>query len=89
MIDAPPFAFALGAAVALAALEVITGTFVLLGFCIGCLAVAAAEALTGGFSLGRDTLLFAAIGLISIVVLRRAFGRPGDTKISRGDVNDY
>lgn len=89
MIATPPFELALGAAVVLAALEVVTGTFVLLGFCVGCLAVAAAEALSGNFNFGRDTLLFAAVALIAIIVLRLAFARPGDTTISKGDVNDY
>jgi hypothetical protein len=34
-------------------------------------------------------LLFAAVALIAITVLRLAFARPGDTTISKGDVNDY
>jgi membrane protein implicated in regulation of membrane protease activity len=89
MIAPPPFEIALGAAVVLAALEVITGTFVLLGFCVGCLAVAAAEALSGDFSVGRDTLVFASVAVTAIIILRLAFARSGDSTISKGDVNDY
>ncbi len=89
MIAFQPYEVALGAAVLLAMLEVLTGTFVLLGFCIGCLAVAGMEALSGGFSIGRDTLVFAVVALMAVVILRKMFGRPGDTTIANKDVNDY
>jgi membrane protein implicated in regulation of membrane protease activity len=89
MMPVVPFELALGAALIFAALEVVTGSFVLLGFSIGCLAVSATEGLRGNFSFGRDALVFVVVGAIAIIVLRLAFARPGDTTISHGDVNDY
>ncbi len=89
MIPMHPFELALAVAVALAALEVVTGTFVFLGYCLGSLAAAIAEFVTGAFSFGRDALLFAAIGALAVVALRLAFGHHGDTTHAKGDVNDY
>ena len=89
MTPPPPYEVALAVAVALAALEVVTGAFVCLGFCLGSLAVAGAEFVSGGFGFGRDALLFAAVGALAIVALRLAFGHPGDTARAKGDVNDY
>lgn len=89
MIVTLPVELALAAAVILAALEVVTGTFVLLGFCLGCLAVATAEALSGEFNLTRDVLLFAAVAILAIILLRFAFARSGDTRLAKGDVNEY
>jgi membrane protein implicated in regulation of membrane protease activity len=84
-----PFEVALGAAVVLAALEVVTGTFVLLGFCIGCLAVAAVELVSGQFGVGRDVLVFAVVAGAAVVGLRRVFGARGDSRRVKGDVNEY
>jgi membrane protein implicated in regulation of membrane protease activity len=89
MIATLPVELALAAAVILAALEVLTGTFVLLGFCLGSLAVAAIEVLSGEFDFARDALLFAAVAILAIVILRFAFARSGDTRHAKGDVNDY
>jgi hypothetical protein len=50
---------------------------------------AIAQAITGHLSLLRDTLLFAAVALLVLVVLRHFFSRPGDTKRANGDVNEY
>ena len=84
-----PYELALAVAVVLAALEVITGTFIFLGFCLGSLVAAGVEFLSGKFSFGRDALLFAAVGVLAIIALRLAFGHPGDTTHAKGDVNDY
>jgi membrane protein implicated in regulation of membrane protease activity len=89
MIPMHPYELALAVAVALGVLEVVTGTFIFLGFCLGSLAVAGVELLSGKFSFGRDALLFAAVGVMAIAVLRFAFGRPGDITRAEGDVNDY
>jgi membrane protein implicated in regulation of membrane protease activity len=89
MIVTLPVELALAAAVILAALEAVTGTFVLLDFCLGSLAVAVAEALSGEFNLTRDVLLFAAVATLAIIALRFAFARSGDTKLAKGDVNEY
>jgi membrane protein implicated in regulation of membrane protease activity len=89
MIPFRPFEFALLAAIILLIFEVFTGTFVFLSFCVGSLAVAAAELLIGRFELGRDALLFAAVSTIAIVALRLAFRHGGDTKHAKGDINDY
>ena len=84
-----PFEWALFAAVTLSTLEVATGTFIVLGFAIGCFAVALAEYLGDGFNLYRDAMLFAVVSILAIVALRLAFARPGDTNRVKGDVNDY
>jgi membrane protein implicated in regulation of membrane protease activity len=89
MIAMQPFELALLAAVILLVLEVFTGTFVFLSFCVGSVAVAAASACTGHFSIGRDALLFATVSTLTIVAMRLVFGRKGDTKRSEQDVNDY
>jgi membrane protein implicated in regulation of membrane protease activity len=89
MIAMHPYELALAVAVALGVLEVITGTFIFLGFCLGSLAAAVAEFLSGEFSFGRDALLFAAVGVLAVIALRFAFGHPGDTTHAKGDVNDY
>ncbi len=89
MIGMTPFELALAAAVILAVLELLTGTFVLLGFCLGCLADAGVEALSAGFSFSRDALLFAVVAGLAITALRYAFARPGDSVRAKGDVNRY
>jgi len=89
MITLRPFELALAAAVILAVLEVLTGTFIFLGFCVGTLAVAVTEFVSSEFSLNRDALVFAAFAMLAIVALRFAFGRRGDTNRVKGDVNDY
>jgi membrane protein implicated in regulation of membrane protease activity len=89
MTGLAPFEYTLIAAVILAALEVVTGTFIVLGFAVGCCAVALAEFLGGGFNVYRDVMVFAAIASLAIVALRLTFARPGDTARVKGDVNDY
>lgn len=84
-----PFELALLAAVVLLILEVFTGTFVFLSFCLGSLSVAGAEFMTGTFALGRDSLLFGTISALAIIALRKLFGRSGDAKRPNGDINDY
>jgi membrane protein implicated in regulation of membrane protease activity len=84
-----PFEVSLAATILLLILEVVAGSFVFLSLATACLAVAIAQAITGHLSLLRDTLLFAAVALLVLVVLRHFFSRPGDTKRANGDVNEY
>ena len=58
-------------------------------FCLALLAVAAAEAVTGAPVPIRDALIFAAVSVLAILVLRFAFKGGGDTKRAQGDVNEY
>ena len=89
MITFRPFELSLAAALILIILEVVSGAFIFLSFCLGFIAVAAVEALTDKFVLGRDLLLFTAVAILTVVILRVVFRRRGDTKRAQGDVNDY
>jgi membrane protein implicated in regulation of membrane protease activity len=89
MISLAPFEWALLAALILAGLEVLTGTYVALGLALGCLAVAMVDVVTGGAGLYRDVILFVITAFLAVIALRRAFARPGDSKPAKGDVNEY
>jgi membrane protein implicated in regulation of membrane protease activity len=84
-----PWEWALLAAVVLAAIEVLSGAFVALSLAIGCLAVAAAEWLWGGAGIEIDAVAFAAASGLAVLLLRRLFARPGDSRHAQGDVNEY
>ncbi len=84
-----PFQITLIIAFALAAGELITGSFILLGLGIGALAVALAQWVGGGMSINRDLLIFAASSLAAFVACRRLFRRSGDQQDNRGDINRY
>ena len=67
-------------AIVLVILEMLTGTFILLGFGFGVLFVGIVQFLLNGLSVNRDLLVFAIISLISIYLLRRFFKSNSDEK---------
>jgi len=77
-------------AIALVILEMLTGTFILLGFGIGTLFVGTAQYLFSGLSVNRDLLIFSFFSLISIYALRKIFKSKSDQIIStEEDINRY
>ena len=71
-------------------LELVTQTYVVLGFAVGAFLVAGVQYAAGGFSLGRDILLFALASLAAIVVMRRKFRTRHDQQIrDSDDINRY
>lgn len=89
MTTLQPFELSLLAAIVLLGLELLTGTFIFLSFCVGLVVVALVQAFTGRFTLGRDALVFSAITIGTMILMRSVFGAAGDTKRSHKDVNDY
>jgi membrane protein implicated in regulation of membrane protease activity len=77
-------------AFALAIAEMLTLSFILLGFGMGMLAVAALQYATGGYSLNRDLLVFVLASAIAILTLRRLFKKTSDQKrLEQDDINQY
>lgn len=84
-----PFEFTLVLAVILLVAEVFAGAFVFLSFSVALFCVATAEFFFRGFSLGRDTLIFVLVTGAVFIGLRLIFRTKGDTKVAKGDVNEY
>jgi membrane protein implicated in regulation of membrane protease activity len=70
-------------------LEMLTGIYVSLSLGIGLLGVSLVEVIGGGFFVDRDVLVFGVVTVLSFVLLRKVFGRKGDTKVIDGDVNQF
>ncbi len=78
------------AAIVLVILEMLTGTFILLGFGFGALFVGIVQFVFNGLSINRDLLVFAIVSLISIYLLRRFFKSISDQKkLIEDDINQY
>jgi len=78
------------AGIILIIIEMITLTFIFLGFGIGAFAVSMIQFLLDDFSIGRDSIVFAVFSLISIVIFRKLFKSNSDQKkLMEEDVNQY
>ena len=84
-----PYQITLVVAFVLAAAELLTGAFVLLGLSVGALAVAATQWWTGALVINRDLLIFSLFALAAFVVFRKVFRKPQDQHASTEDVNRY
>lgn len=73
----------------LAACELLTGAFVMLGLGFGALVVAAVQWLGGGLHVNRDLLIFAISAAAAFVAFRKLFRRKDDQQDSATDVNRY
>lgn len=70
--------------------EMLTGTFILLGFGVGALFVGIIQFLLNGLSINRDLMVFAIVSLISAYFFRRIFKSPSDQKkLIEDDINVY
>lgn len=80
----------IAAALVLGILEVLAPGFVFLGFAVGALVMGALVGLFGlSMGLPLMLLIFAALSLISWLVMRRVFAVPGgNVKIIDRDIND-
>lgn len=80
----------LAGALALVILEMLLPGFVFLGFAIGAVGVALILLITGpAFSLPVLLLVFAALSLVSWLVIRKLFALPkGSVKTFDSDIND-
>jgi membrane protein implicated in regulation of membrane protease activity len=77
-------------AVLCAIAEVLTLSFLLLGFAIGMLVVALLQFAGDGFNAARDVLAFAVASFIAVIVCRRVFGKRTDQqKLDQDDINRY
>jgi len=77
-------------AVVLAIGELLSFSFILLGFSIGMLIVALFQGVTGEFSAARDVLVFAVASLVAVMACRKVFGRRTDQhKLEQDDINRY
>jgi membrane protein implicated in regulation of membrane protease activity len=78
------------AGIILIIIEMITLTFIFLGFGIGAFAVSMIQFLLDDVSIGRDSIVFAVFSLISIVIFRKLFKSNSDQKkLMEEDVNQY
>ena len=69
--------------------EMLTGTFLFLGFGIGTLPLVFIHYSTDQVDWGRDLAVFAVVSTISFFILRKSFRNRHDIKQLREDVNDY
>jgi membrane protein implicated in regulation of membrane protease activity len=77
-------------AIAFAIFELLTGTSIALGFCVGSLFVSFLQFLFDGFNFNRDAITFAVVSFITIVVIRRYFSKRSDQNIlNQDDINLY
>ena len=76
--------------IALIILEMITLTFIFFGLALGALAVSITQFLLGDFSIGKDSVVFALLSLISILIFREYFNGNNDVnKLIDEDINQY
>jgi membrane protein implicated in regulation of membrane protease activity len=74
----------------LAIAEVMTLSFILLGFSLGMLAVSSVQYLFNGYSLNRDVMVFALVSVVSFLVIRKLFKKKSDLKmLAEDDINQY
>jgi membrane protein implicated in regulation of membrane protease activity len=74
----------------LAIAEIMTLSFILLGFSIGMLVVSGVQYLFDGYSLNRDLMLFAVVSVVSFLVFRKIFKKSSDVKsLEEDDINQY
>ena len=74
----------------LAIAEVMTLSFILLGFSIGMLVVSGVQYLFDGYSLNRDLMVFAVVSVVSFLVFRKLFKKSSDVKpLREDDINQY
>ncbi len=77
-------------ALGLGLVELVTSSFVFLGFAVGTLVVSLTEAISGRFELNRDLTIFALASIVAFVVMRRVSRRRDDTQTAgRSDINRY
>ncbi|NBX62675.1 MAG: hypothetical protein EBT67_09745 [Betaproteobacteria bacterium] len=85
-----PYQISLIISFALAIAELMTLSFLLLGFSIGMLAVSGVQFLFNGYSLNRDLMVFALVSMISFWVFRKLFKKTSDLKVlAEDDINQY
>lgn len=70
-------------------IEMLTGTFLFLGFAFGTLPLVFIHYSTEEIEWGRDLAVFSVVSAISFVLLRKFFRNHRDTKDMEQDVNDY
>lgn len=74
----------------LAIAEMLTLSFILLGFGMGMLVVAGVQYAADGASLNRDLMVFVIASAIAILALRRVFRKKTDQKrLEQDDINQY
>ena len=77
-------------AIALGIVEMLTLTFIFLGFSAGMFAVSLVQYLAGNYSLNRDLILFVVMSAAFIVILRKTFKKKTDQKrLVQDDINQY
>jgi membrane protein implicated in regulation of membrane protease activity len=69
--------------------EMLTGTFLFLGFGIGTVPLVFIHYSTDQVDWGRDLAVFAVVSALSYIALRRWFRNRRDVKRFGADVNDY
>lgn len=88
-MDLALYQWTLAIAIVFLALEIVSGTFLLLGFGVGLLPVALLHFLTGELHWGRDIVVFALFSAAAFVSLRRIFLKRGDTSEALTDISKY
>ena len=84
------FQISLGIAIVLVILELITTTFIFLGFATGFLVVGIVQFIAGNLNLSRDVLACAVVSALAIIIFRTIFKKRTDQKKLIGDdVNLY
>jgi len=77
-------------AISFAIIELFTGFFIALGFCVGSLFVSLLQFIFDDFNFNRDSFSFAVVSAIAIYIIRRFFSRKTDQNILKeDDVNLY
>ncbi len=85
-----PYQISLIVAFAFAIAEMLTLSFILLGFGLGMLGVAAVQFATDGMQASRDVMVFVTVSALAILALRRIFRKKSDQKrLEQDDINQY
>jgi membrane protein implicated in regulation of membrane protease activity len=88
-MDLDLYQWTLAIAIIFFALEIVSGSFLLLGFGIGLLPVAFLHFLTGSIQWGRDIMVFALVATVAFILLRKIFLKRGDSSEALSDINKY
>lgn len=89
MTDVELYQWTLFLAFMLLVIEMLSGTFIFLGFAIGLLPLVFIHYFTEEVNWGRDLAIFSIVSAIALFMSRKFFRKHGDTKVQEQDINNY
>lgn len=89
MMDIELYHWTLAVAILLVVLEMLTGTFLLLGCAIGVIALVFFHYDSNEIHWARDLSVFSIVSALAFVGLRKSFLKPNDSSSTEADINKY